>query len=98
MGKKPRKKIYDAFLPCSPGPMAWTTEKPTKPGWYWYRPPRYKLPGHHKPEIVEIIYTIWPGDREAELFAVLSGKTADYEESILANVSGLFAGPIEPPL
>ncbi|MEP6959138.1 MAG: hypothetical protein ABI980_10460, partial [Nitrospirota bacterium] len=29
--------------------MTWTTEKPSKPGWYWYRSPA------DRPQVIELI-------------------------------------------
>lgn len=64
--------------------MTWTTEKPARPGWYWYRLSHED----YKPEIVSVneigykMNAVWP----------TSGKS-EFIEGML----GEWAGPLEPP-
>ena len=61
--------------------MNWTTEKPIRPGWYWFRPLADLAA---EPEMVQVyedngvMYLTWPDDRTEEL----------------TNVRGEWAGPI----
>jgi hypothetical protein len=63
--------------------MTWTTEKPTVPGWYWWRRP------YGKREIQTIIrvkeYKFQPG-----IVFIYSGRRIE-------DCRGEWAGPLEPP-
>jgi len=65
----------------------WTNDKPTSPGWYWYRHPRWE---DLVPVVVDIV--IIPQTRELTiLWAATNQAVKDYLGS------GQWAGPIEPP-
>jgi len=64
--------------------MTWTTDKPTKPGWYWYRPA-----SDQNIEVVEIARP------HGDLHIYMLGHPdlcPPYEQ-----VEGEWAGPLEPP-
>ena len=63
--------------------LIWTTKKPTKPGWYWYRG---ECDGH----TVKVIYYIDDDGDGAYL--------ATSEDLALTDLDGEWAGPVEPPL
>ena len=63
--------------------MTWTTEKPTKPGWYWYRG---ECGGH----TVKVIHYI---DDDGD-----GPYLATSEDLNLTDLDGEWAGPVEPPL
>ena len=63
--------------------MIWTTEKPTKPGWYWYRS---ECDGH----TVKVIHYI---DDDGD-----GPYLATSEDLALNDLDGEWAGPVEPPL
>ena len=61
--------------------MTWTSEKPTKPGWYWWKA------GDHvnNPECMYVVQIkLWRGN------LVEAYSMAEPED-------GQFAGPLEPP-
>lgn len=66
--------------------MTWTTQKPTKPGWYWYRElevgPKIRFP-----RIREMTYAN----------GVLMSYSGMTHPSIVANTEGEWAGPIPEP-
>jgi hypothetical protein len=62
--------------------MTWTTQKPTRPGWYWYR----DLP--FRTEFVVNVCELVTG----ELFA-----SADGFDQYVERLSGEWAGPLEVP-
>lgn len=75
--------MYDRFSAFHPAPiMAWTTEMPTKPGWYWYR---WDL-NDNTPVVVEV---------HPEHDSV--GPWGDGSDSRLSDTSGEWAGPLKPP-
>jgi hypothetical protein len=63
--------------------LAWTTERPTKPGWYWYR-------GQFNGNTVKVIHFI--DDDGDGPYIVTSDDLA------LNDLDGEWAGPVEPPL
>jgi hypothetical protein len=63
--------------------MNWTTDKPTKPGWYWYRG---ECDGH----TVKVIHFIDDDGNGPYL--------ATSEDLALNDLDGEWAGPVEPPL
>jgi hypothetical protein len=67
--------------------MTWTTNKPTKVGWYWYR----KDPHSHAHPVkiydAGIVLYLWPLDDYAKAHITVK----------LDDCSGEFAGPMEPP-
>jgi hypothetical protein len=63
--------------------LNWTTKKPTKPGWYWYR-------GECKGNIVKVIHYI---DDDGD-----GPYLATSEDLVLTDLDGEWAGPVEPPL
>lgn len=62
----------------------WSTEKPTRPGWYWWRQP------YCQDVIVEI--TLGGAKNGKRLYVVTDGDTGE-----LASFSGEWAGPIPEP-
>lgn len=69
--------------------MKWTTEKPTKEGWYWYR--QYRNNGIRKgsfypPRIAEV---------EAGLM-IWEFMTEDAYTNVI-DLNGQWSGPIQPP-
>lgn len=72
--------------------MKWTREKPTVPGWYWYREPRRvgtdEDPQWLDPECVRV--RINPGGA----FAGFQGSDS---EDFVADCHGEWAGPLSPP-
>jgi hypothetical protein len=65
--------------------MIWTTEKPTKPGWYWYR----KDPV----DASMLLYCGATWDHIVD-FAGLNEPVAFMKDHLL---EGQWAGPLEPP-
>ena len=63
--------------------MTWTTKKPTKIGWYWYR-------GECDGKTVKALHFI-DDDGEGPYLA-----TSD--DVALNDLDGEWAGPVEPPL
>jgi hypothetical protein len=62
---------------------AWTTKKPTKPGWYWYR-------GESDGHTEKVLHFI-DDDGDGPYLA-----TSD--DLALNDLDGEWAGPVEPPL
>ena len=63
--------------------LNWTTKKPTKPGWYWYRS---ECDGH----TVKVMHYI---DDDGD-----GPYLATSEDLALNDLAGEWAGPVEPPL
>ncbi len=63
--------------------MIWTTKKPTKPGWYWYR-------GESDGHTEKVLHFI-DDDGDGPYLA-----TSD--DLALNDLDGEWAGPVEPPL
>jgi hypothetical protein len=63
--------------------LIWTTKKPTKTGWYWYRG---ECDGH----TVKVLHCI-DDDGDGPYLA-----TSD--DLALTDLAGEWAGPVEPPL
>ena len=61
--------------------MIWTTEKPTKPGWYWWRGPMW---GKEITRVLEV------DSDDAGAFYVR-------REYYVNDLTGHWAGPLEPP-
>jgi hypothetical protein len=61
--------------------MEWATEKPTKPGWYWWRAGSHV---HNQECLYVVQMRIWHGN-------IVEAYTMD------APDDGEYAGPIEPP-
>ncbi len=69
--------------------MTWTAEKPTHPGWYWYRAAPNAPPYPVKVFDANQIVYVWPVNDHATK-----------EENVtvrLSDTGGEFAGPMEPP-
>ncbi len=62
--------------------MTWTTKKPTKTGWYWYR-------GGCDDTVKVLHYIDDDGD---------GPYLATSEDRVLNDLDGEWAGPVEPPL
>ena len=62
--------------------MKWTTEKPVKQGWYWWQL-------YLEAESWEVLYVHPDYDRV--------GPWGDGSYSMLSQMDGLWAGPLEPP-
>lgn len=65
--------------------MIWTTVKPTKPGWYWWRVP------HCADQIVEII--LGGGRNSKRLWVIRQGCGTTTR---LDQIDGEWQGPLEP--
>jgi hypothetical protein len=63
--------------------MNWTADKPTKPGWYWYR-------GGSDGHTVKVLHFI---DDDGD-----GPYIATSEDLTLNDLDGEWAGPVEPPL
>ena len=66
--------------------MTWTPNKPTVPGWYWWRsidPPATVIPAlvfkRDNDDILRVIF--W----------------ANVQEYLVSNIGGEWSGPLEPP-
>lgn len=75
--------------------LKWTTEKPTQPGFYWYRDKTCKLIREQEPQVVhvespEMIYMA--GD---DMTYCLPGHIT--ECAVELSRVGQWAGPIAPP-
>jgi hypothetical protein len=66
--------------------MTWTTDKPTKQGWYWYRE-MPTSPAHPVKVFGPKLFYVWPMDDLAK----------DNETKDIGDCHGEFAGPMEPP-
>ena len=68
--------------------MIWTREKPTKPGWYWYRSQRDRV------QIIELIE--W--NKELRTIGVSPGMYSHQEtHRVPDGPEAEWAGPMEPP-
>ena len=67
--------------------LKWTSEKPSAPGWYWWRGE-----GDIEGEILEIY--VQTSEAVSELRAWLTKEEANYP---LSTIKGQFAGPIPVP-
>ncbi len=65
--------------------MIWTREKPTQPGWYWYRTLH-----HGKPTFVDMVRVYPYGDT----FLV---RSMEFAGTFIKDFTGEWAGPIEEP-
>lgn len=63
----------------------WTTERPTRAGWYWWR----NLP-EHDPAVVRIF------TRNGFMRVDWGSKDADYLSPWTRDVGGEWQGPLEP--
>jgi hypothetical protein len=68
--------------------MNWTNEKPTKPGWYWWR--ENKVKGYERTHIIHVFGTALNG------LAIISGWSGMLDETV-KEFGGQFAGPIPEP-
>lgn len=64
----------------------WTTDKPTKPGWYWWRPTNVSI----SPEIVSV--------QENGNVLLVYDKRIYRVDSMIYGADGEWAGPLEPPV
>lgn len=70
--------------------MEWTTDKPTKPGWYWIHGDHMLL-RHHKGPFA-VLVSMYSGD------LVFTVPFMDYTDPVWHETDGLrWYGPIEPP-
>ena len=69
-----------------PLPLTWTTNKPTQPGWYWWR----NKPGAEKIERVQLFDFVW-------LKEPYLGVETQYARYPVSTIIGEWAGPLEPP-
>jgi hypothetical protein len=70
--------------------MIWTTEKPTQPGWYFWRKPSLST----YPTMVLVQFA--PDQRS--LYALLHNRNTGQEGQLVSLLeSAQWAGPIEPP-
>lgn len=77
--------------------MNWTKERPTAPGWYWYRG-EYAVGGGPQPAVVYVRRSD-AGDACDNTDSPLVGQQPlmDYADP-LEDYPGEWCGPIEPPL
>ncbi len=68
-------------------PLIWTTQKPTKPGWYWYRGDAVIMP-----QPVQIVECFTGGVSDEKLNMFIAGEPLGR-----ALPAGEWAGPIEAP-
>ncbi len=76
---------------------AWTNEKPTVPGWYWYQPPDGADPDGAS---VLMIYVREPIAGSGGLIAhefEFTGNTFKMEHNRVKHYNGRWAGPIRHP-
>lgn len=88
--------------------MDWTTKKPTKPGWYWFRKKRAKRP----PRMVEVMENMQAIIGDAEdgtevicIFENLEGPEEMYDDAYMSIYregrefisGGQWYGPLAPP-
>jgi hypothetical protein len=68
--------------------MTWTTEKPSKPGWYWYRSPTDRV------QIIELVE--W--NNELRAVGVSPDMHLHLETHRMPHASDAeWAGPLPPP-
>lgn len=67
-------------------PLAWTSERPTEPGYYWLND------GDGPPEVVR--YLAWFGESRPGVWGC---AWSDYEPTGAFSTGTLWAGPIDPP-
>ena len=67
--------------------MSWTLQKPTTPGWYWFREPGLNL---DKP------MPAWVYQTGQILYVKLCGAHEAFEDTRLTDLKGEWAGPITP--
>lgn len=73
-----------------PYKMTWTTEKPTTPGWYWYRNP------FEKERVVRVYGDQTPTEtRRVDMWVQLHDETDCNVDDMGEN--GEWAGPLDPP-
>lgn len=65
--------------------MIWTHEKPTQPGWYWWRNTGLSVVG--RTQVCKV--SIYKGKYRAMFI--------DGERPLVADLAGEWAGPIEEP-
>jgi hypothetical protein len=63
--------------------MVWTSDKPSKPGWYWWRGAKASAP--------EVVHYI--GDD----LVLLNGSKEVKDPGIMFGRKGQWVGPIKPP-
>jgi hypothetical protein len=69
--------------------MTWTTERPTEPGWYWYKATK------HLPAIIVYVYHSHNNPLPGNGLLVAYVGLDEHRNS--AMISGEWAGPLEPP-
>lgn len=74
--------------------LQWTSDKPTKPGWYWYRE---KSGDVYIVQVEEDNDWIGPGDLDYERFLMAKFIEAEFGERVDRMSGGEWAGPLEPP-
>jgi len=74
--------IEDALRAAKASGLTWTTEKPTQPGWYWWRKSR-----RHEIEIAKL----WDVDN------IYGQFHQDPHVFRVDEVGGEWAGPLAPP-
>lgn len=73
--------------------MSWTTDYPTKPGFYWIRNYRHYAQGHDGPELVQLIQeTVTFAGRELRFY--FFGDDMLYRLDSIGSAE--WQGPIEP--
>ena len=80
-----------------PTTQAWTTERPTHPGWYWYRPDRHSQPRVRK--IDEQLFVYDAGIAECGILKRPPWIDEEQWEKAQRgiNLDGEWGGQLEPP-
>ena len=76
--------------------ITWTTDKPTVPGWYWYR---YYSSLTCMPKVaITVMGKVETGcDYQSYTFTWLTGVDYEVEAKNVTELSGEWAGPIPEP-
>lgn len=70
-------------------PLTWTTDKPTKPGWYWWKKSRQQKDGMGR------VY--FSNNGKGNLRIALDGKKMRPEINTFSDDETLWYGPLEVP-
>ena len=74
--------------------MTWSKDKPTVPGWYWYRGDYAGISAGVQPVVVYVAYGLHWGETSKSL--AVQQPFMDFADS-LEQLPGEWAGPIAPP-
>lgn len=77
--------------------MTWTTEKPSKPGWYWHKGESYHVPGTVYAEQYDGIVEIVLADDGLGFLALFVNEVGRDSSAPIVQWRGQWAGPIPEP-